>query len=310
MTDATIPKGSSTSSSWLSALALALLTAQCNGFAEMPEPRELRPQERDTLVRVIEERFGQSVPNDADFRAAGSFRFVDTERFHYMERTDINSVIFENVDYGVSDTPLEPADIRREVLLPRIERALLRSGLEAEGRRFTAFQDEFAGSAERQGLSIRINPRSASTHVARTAEFARSIDGVPVFGSELLVGLMSDSAIGRLRLHWPPIGERARDKARGLQRSLRTQTWTLPEEMRSDDIEILEVAAGIGHSGISAPDLRVEPAIRITYRRTSKDPDRPLASTGQKFFDASGDEITFQRFPEIEGTPRKEPERR
>jgi hypothetical protein len=46
-----------------------------------------------------------------------------------------------------------------------------------------------------------------SKFVARSAAFRRSLEGVPVFGSELVIGLVPDGTIGRFRLHWPKIDE-------------------------------------------------------------------------------------------------------
>jgi hypothetical protein len=258
------------------------------------------------VTKVITARFNQPTPAEIGFTAAGPFRFVNTPAFLYVDRTDVGSVGFELSRYGVSSTALEPASLEREALLARAETALTRTGLRAEGRQFDTFFDEFAGAVQPRGLSIDFDPRSASKHVARTIAFKRTLDGVPVFGSELLVGLMPDGSIGRFRLHWPAIDAKVVEEAVGLQRAMRAQQWVLPESMRRSDIKVLETSAGIGHSGFSDPGFRAQAVVRVLYRKTSESSEYPLVSTGYIYFDASGREVVFSRFPKLPGTAASE----
>ena len=58
---------------------------------------------------------------------------------------------------------------------------------------------------DRKEVPADFDPRKASKHVARTVAFERWVDVVPVFGSELLVGLNPDGSLGRFRMHWPKL---------------------------------------------------------------------------------------------------------
>ncbi|MFQ5796618.1 MAG: hypothetical protein ACE5JP_16435 [Candidatus Bipolaricaulia bacterium] len=258
--------------------------------------------ERSTLRELISERFRVEVLPDAQFQAAGPFRFASTEDFIYMDRMDVGSVAFEMSRYGISEKELDPSTITKEVLLPRMEVAFRQTGLDAKGQQFIGFQDEFVGTAQPRNLPPDFDPRRASKHVARTAVFQRVLDGVPVFGSELLIGLMPDGSIGRFRMHWPQIERSMVQEARELQDALRNERWTLPQIMRSNDIKILEIIAGIGHSGFADPGFRAGAVVRVLFRRVARDTPYPITSTAYKFFDVKGQEILFSIFPEIPGT--------
>jgi hypothetical protein len=268
----------------------------------MPKPRDVAPAEKDELRRNISDRFNQSIPDNALYRAAGPFRFLDSGQFLYIDRTDLGSVAFEMSQYGISQTALDPAANTREMLLPRLEAALGRTRLAAQGRQFEALNDEFVGAVQPKEVQADFDPRQASMMVARTATFVRTVDGVPVFGSELSIGIMPDGTIGRFRLHWPKIEDSIVKEARDLQNALRDRKWSQPQSIRTDDISILETTAGIGHSGFADPGFRTGAVVRILYRKSSKDQQYPLSSTGYKYFDANGREVFFNAFPQVAGT--------
>ena len=271
----------------------------------LPKPRELNKDEQLDLTKNLGADFQQEIGKEVQFQAAGPFRFVDTPRFHYMDRTDTGSVAFENPRYGVAVKALEPAAVSKEVLLPRVEASLRKAGLNAEGMRFSRFQDEFAAAAQPSTLPPDFDPRKAGIHVARTAVYERNIKGVPVFGSELIVGLMPEGDIGRLRLHWPKIDPKEVKAAQKLQKAVRTRTWKMPQALRRKDTKILEVSAGVGHSGFADPGLKTAAVVRVLYRTKSPDREYPLQTTGYKYFDETGKEISFHAFPRLRGTPQE-----
>ena len=291
---------------------LSPLLMQCQSMPEeappdmdmaMPTPREVSKDEQRQLGQLISERFKEKVPAQSSIQATGPFRFVTTEEILYSDRTDVGSVVFERSHYGVSDKSLDSASIAREALLPRIETAFKDTGLRAAGVQFSHFQDEFAGAAEIKSLPREFDPRTHAKHVARTASFVRVMDGVPAFGSELLVGLMPDGRIGRFRLHWPSIDPQIVTEAKRLREAVAAQRWTVPESFRAKDIEILEVTAGVAHSGLADPGFKAKAVVRVVYRKSSKDPEYPLASTSYKYFDQTGKEVRITAFPKVAGTP-------
>jgi hypothetical protein len=269
----------------------------------MPKPREVTKDERSQLKEFVWQHFKVRLPEQARYQAAGQYRFIATENVVYSDRIDTGSVLFEDSKYGISEKELDPELIARESLLPQIEAAMRGTGLSAEGRRFTNFQDEFVGTAEPQNLSSDFDPRRSSKRVARTASFHRMIQEVPVFGSELLVGLKSDGQLGRFRLHWPDIPADTVKEAQRLRQTVSQKQWTLPEILRSKDIEVLEITAGVGHSGFADHRFRSEAVVRVLYRKVSPNLEYPLSSTSYKYFDQAGREVRFSSFPQLPGTP-------
>jgi hypothetical protein len=268
---------------------------------EMPGPRDVSADEQREMSGALYKRFGIQAPGDIKPRAAGAFRFLGSKDFLYMERTDVGSVAFEATRYGTTGKELDPRQNQQSVLLRKIDAVLRQSGLDVKGRQFAQFQDEFAGAAQPKRLPANFDPRKTSTHVARTAVFQRVIDGIPFFNSEMLVGLNADGSIGRFRLHWPEVEASAIDDARKLQSSVRDGKWQMPQSLQDKDVKILEVTAGVGHSGFADPGLRARGVVRVLFRRTASGMKYPLSSTAYKYFDASGSEVVFSAFPEIPG---------
>jgi hypothetical protein len=278
------------------------LTAQQTRPAVLT-PRQIGRAERNTLANAVARRFQERVPPNAEIRAAGSYRFISTSSFHYADRSDLGSVAFELDRYGNDTTGFDSSAVTRADLLKRVDSALTRAQFRADGRLFSAFQDEFAGSTgPSRGLSIQIAPRSNSRHVARTVEYRRVSDGVPVFGSELLVGFTRDGRIGRFRMHWPAIPEAVLRQAGELQKSVAQNQWATPSELRGSEIEVLEVSAGVGHSAFADPEFKIAPVVRVVYRKRGKNREYSLSSTSYKYFDGSGKEVLFSNFPAVPAT--------
>lgn len=284
-------------------IGLAAL-AQPTPAQVMPKPRPVTAVENQQLKSTIEKQFGKAMQGKLQMRAAGPYRFVGSGDALYFTRSDLGSVAFETAAYGTYDKPLPQEDLSRERLLPAVDRALERAGLKAQGRQFAWFQDEFAGVAPKGAGTAPTDPREHSKLVARTVAFTRTIEGLPVFGSELLVGLNGDGQIGRLRLHWPTINSALVVQGRRLQAAVETKKWQLPKDLETPDTKVLEVSAGVGHSAFADPRFRAAAVVRVLVRRETKQGGFPLVSTAYKFFDARGKEVEFSAFPEIPGTAR------
>jgi hypothetical protein len=284
---------------------LAALTAGCAAQDRpaglMPKPQAVNAQERQVLLESVRKQFGDRLGEKPEVRAAGAYRFAGGKESVYISRKDLGSVAFESASYGAAKYDLDKNEVSQERLLPRIDAALERAGLKVPDRKFAWFQDEFAGAAPKGKESI--DPREHAKLVARTAAFTRSVDGVPIFGSELLVGLDPDGQIGRLRLHWPRIEPSMLRQARGLQEMVESKKWRLPKGVESEGTEILETIAGVGHSAFADPHFKATPVVRVLVRRVTRETQYPLQSTAYKYFDASGREVQFSAFPKIPGTP-------
>lgn len=270
---------------------------------DMPKPRELRSAEDQELAQLIQRRFGAKVTAAMKARAAGAFRFAGTKDYLYIDRTDVGSVAFERAEYG---DPYKARPAATQALLTRRVTAALRgTDLDVPGRRFAQFQDEFAGAAQPAKLRRNFDPRKASKLVARTMNFERVEGGLPFFGSEFLIGLNSDGTIGRFRKHWPKVNADILARGTELQKAVRASRWQVPSELRGDEYKILDVTAGVGHSGFADPGFRADAVVRVLFRKTAKGTQYPITSTGYRYFNRDGKEVRFTRFPELPGSTRK-----
>jgi hypothetical protein len=266
----------------------------------MPKPRTASPRDKEEIAAALAKRF--NVKAKFEVKAAGPFRFAGNDEFMYIERSDLGSVAFSDTRYGTGDKALDPEAVRREVLLPRIEESLRRSGFDIGGHRFASFQDEFSGAIPTTYDKKDLDPRKISKHVARTAAFERDLDGVPVFGSELVIGLDPEGNVGRFRIHWPRLDPQLVEQARRLQAEVKEKKWRVPEALADKDTEILEIAAGVGHSAFAEPAFRSAAVVRVTYRRVARGTEYPIASTAYKYFDPARREVQFDAFPRLPGT--------
>jgi hypothetical protein len=259
--------------------------------------------EASELRDVAQKQFGETAPPDAQYRAAGPFQSLIASGFVMARRTDTGSLAFETPSYGLSKTPLDPVATSRDRLLPAVDARLDAARIQAPGREFSAFHDEFVGAGPKDALPADFDPRTKSRPVARAVEYRRVMKGLPVFGSELVVGLLPDGRIGRLRLHWPAIPEQVVKDAGALAEAVNQGRWQVPEEFRRKDTEILETIAGIGHSGFADFGFRSAPVVRILVRRRGGEGEYQLISTRQVFIDSTGREVVFSAFPVVPGTP-------
>ncbi|MGC2193042.1 MAG: hypothetical protein WA628_00095 [Terriglobales bacterium] len=282
------------------------LAAQERPVSAMPKARELPAAEQRELTDMIAKKFHANLRGKLAVRGAGTYRFVAAEDFFVIDRKDLGSVAYETKAYGTANKPLEAKMFSQEALLPRVEEALRGAGIEVPDKQFARFQDEFVGTVhDRKALPEGFDPRKESMHVARTVAFTREVEGVPVFGSELLVGLNPDGTIGRLRLHWPKLNPEELKAARALQAAMKEKKWNVPKYFGEEGVEVLDVTAGVGHSAFADPRFKSAAVVRVLYRRTAKDTQYPIASTAYKYFDQAGKEVVFSSFPAGPATPAK-----
>lgn len=137
----------------------------------------------------------------------------------------------------------------------------------------------------------------------RYARLVRSIDGVPIFSSSVMLALDRKGAIGFLELHWPEISKEALSSARDMQ-DLIKRGWKPPALEKA---EVESVEAGVLHSPAVGFVMDVQPAIRIIYRTSD-------GSVGKKpvlYLDGKGRAVEMPRqFESQEVAPEKAREER
>jgi hypothetical protein len=133
----------------------------------------------------------------------------------------------------------------------------------------------------------------------RLASLSRQLDGVPVWSSNMLLGLTADGGIGYLQLHWPELHAHVTHEARRLGHKL-TRDWQAPEQPGA---EVESVEAGIVHSPAVAFCMDIYPAIRVVYRPT----DPRFAQKVVLHLDRHGKHVPVPRQAEL---PFEEPQQR
>lgn len=130
----------------------------------------------------------------------------------------------------------------------------------------------------------------------RFVEITRSVQGIPVFSSRILVGLTKDKSVGMLEAHWPKISEKVLADSKRLQ-ELTKNDWKPPVQKGS---VIESVEAGIIHSPAIGFVMDVYPVIRVIYAAENK-------SVGRKavlYLDANGKRVPVPRtFEKIDEKP-------
>jgi hypothetical protein len=269
----------------------------------MPDGRLVEAGERTQLEQILRRRYADTVAPGARYRAAGPFRTVTTRGGFYLDRTDLGSFIYFRPAYGRDSATLDSTKTTREALLKRIDSLISIVAPTATGRRFLRFQDHFVGSVDLKD-SATLNARTAGRLVARTAVFERLIDSIPVFGSELRIGLTREGSVGELRVHWPVIDARTIAEARDLRASVASERWSLPLGMRGPAIKVESVVAGIVHTGIAQPGFFAAPVVRVFFRPVARDTVLNLSRPRVRYFDSRGLEVKLPVVPHVARTPR------
>jgi hypothetical protein len=137
--------------------------------------------------------------------------------------------------------------------------------------------------------------RGEITFGKRFVEMGRSVEGIPVFSSRALIGLMRDRRVGSLEVHWPEIPQAVFVQARRY-RDVVKEGWKPPDH-KDAIVEAIDV--GIIHSPALGFAMDMYPVIRIIY--ASKD-----GQMGRKpvlYLDVEGHPIPAPRTFEKPGEP-------
>ena len=129
-------------------------------------------------------------------------------------------------------------------------------------------------------------------------QFTRSVDGIPVFSSRVLIGLTRTKQIGFMEAHWPEIPASVLREAHRPHYKV-DHGWRAPERPGAQPES---VEAGIVHSPAVGFLMDIYPAIRVIYM-----PDIP--SYGKRlmlYFDRHGREITRPRMADLPPEPALE----
>jgi hypothetical protein len=94
----------------------------------------------------------------------------------------------------------------------------------------------------------------------------RKVEGVPVFSSRAVVGLLAKGSIGFLEVHWPEIPPAAVAEARRYEEIVE-KGWKAPSQPGT---HVESVTAGIIHSPATGTAMDIVPMIRVIYAPDDK----------------------------------------
>jgi hypothetical protein len=135
----------------------------------------------------------------------------------------------------------------------------------------------------------------------RYALVTRQINGLPVFSSRALIGLMGEGEIGSLEVHWPVIPAKVTEDARQYERVVRGG-WRAPEHPGT---YVESVTVGIIHSPAAGTAMDVYPTIRVIYAPNDKrlgmkavldfDPEGKAVPAPRTFLEPPREDLKLQR---------------
>ena len=136
----------------------------------------------------------------------------------------------------------------------------------------------------------------------RYGQLTRSVQGVPVFSSRVLMALDKKGQIGFLELHWPIISDTVIAEALKLQEQ--THRGWKPPQLAEAQVESIE--AGILHSPAIGFVMDIKPVIRVVYRPSSPD----VGKKAVLYLDAQGRSVPIPRqFEKLELPEEKQRKR-
>src|SRR5262249_14104639 len=130
------------------------------------------------------------------------------------------------------------------------------------------------------------------------ARVFRRFEGLPVWSSNMILGLADHRRIGYLQLHWPELPSLVIHEAHVLAHRV-LHGWVPPEQPGA---QIESIEAGIVHSAAIGFIMDISAVVRVVYRPDSK-------AMGKKplyYFDRHGKRISPPRQAEMNAELRKQ----
>jgi hypothetical protein len=130
------------------------------------------------------------------------------------------------------------------------------------------------------------------------ASFARQIDGIPVWSSNVIAGFTKERSLGFLQAHWPEIPRAVIAEAKRLAERLKGG-WTPPEHPGAT---VESVDAGIIHSPAVGFLMDIYPAIRVIYAPI----DDRMGQKATRYVDRHGNDVPVPRQVDLPPEPATE----
>ena len=246
----------------------------------------------DRLAQIGEEVLGLSFGDDSRAGAEQNLAGVRSSQALFSARLDSRTFFAQNERFGVD----RPDGVFRggdDELIERAVRIVERLGLPAEeiaGRAAVTEQTQ-AGRVE-DGRVVEVEEVQAGKRFAR---LTRQVEGLPVWSSNVLVGLTALRTVGFLQLHWPRIPQEV--AARAVKLASAAREGFTPPELAGAKVESVE--AGILHSPALGFLMEFQAAIRVVYAPE----DETMGKKPVLYIDESGAEVALPRAFEAKEEP-------
>jgi hypothetical protein len=270
----------------------------------MPEKKgtDYSDQAELKLFRQLgETAFGLRFDHITHSGSEANFLGIKSQHTTFSRRLDSRTYFVHDTRYGVGreagvfrGTEKEYFKVCRDILKQ------LKIPLSEVANQALLKEQTQTARVDRQSGQVHKEPVEEGKYFAR---LSRKQDGLPIWFSSMVLGLMADRRIGYLQLHWPEIPLLVLREARCLAHKVVHEQWRPPEQ---PDASVELVEAGILHSPPIGFFLDTYAAIRVIYRPKSE-------RYGQKpvyFFDRHGKAVPIPRQIELPlGAPEGRPEK-
>jgi len=264
------------------------LSAKNEGYSEKEELEQLR--------RTGERIFGLKF--DTLERAGSEANFIayKSKSLLFSSRLDSRTYFVQDLRYGVGRELGVSKASKREQL--RIGRTILKKvGIPSSEVAEHKVVTEKSQTAQVDKRGDKVEPGEVEGG-RNLMLISRKIEGLPVWDSNVVIGLTENKQIGFMQLHWPEIPAHVVREAHKLAYKLKRE-WSPPTD-ESASVESAE--AGITHSPAIGFVMDIFPAIRVIYRSKEN-----LGRKKVLYLDRHGKSVPLPRQAEMPFSP---PERR
>ena len=136
------------------------------------------------------------------------------------------------------------------------------------------------------------------------ARLSRQIEGVPVWSSNVTLGLTKNGGIGFLEAHWPEIPNHVVAEAKRLAEKVK-EGWKPPEQPGA---KVESVEAGVVHSPAAGFVMDIYPAIRVIYGSHNEAHEAHLGKKMVLYLDRHSNSVPIPRqFDKVSDQPINKP---
>ena len=217
--------------------------------------------EQDLLRNIALTAFGLAFDTAAAWEASHNMIGLRSQSLLCSRRLDSRTYFVEDSRYGIG----KPGGTCKRSASEQIKRA--RGILEQTG---VPLDEIRAEEVLTEKLAVaRVDRETGAVHPEQVQDgramvrMSRQSRGLPVWSSNLLLGLTEDEGIGFLQLHWPVLPEHVMHETQRLAFRVK-DGWQPPEHLQA---KVESVEAGVVHSPAVGFTMEIHPAIRVIYAR-------------------------------------------